>query len=253
LFAAIPQRRWEQRTIQSALLNQAWIADIQGSLSVDIITDYIQLWDLLDEVQLQQEVGDTHKWRFDTSGQHSAKSAYGNLFLGATLFQPYERIWKTWAPPKCKLFIWLAAHKRCWTLNRLARRGLPHPEHCPLCDQEDETLDHLLVSCVFTRKFWYMVLRQVGLHSLAPQPIDLIFDEWWEKASMATSGLTKGGLNSLIILGAWTIWNHKNKCVFEGASPNMVESLTLLGEERRLWMIAVVRGLSHLMARLPGS
>jgi hypothetical protein len=37
-------------------------------------------------VQLQQEVGDTHKWRFDTSGQHSAKSAYGNLFLGATLF-----------------------------------------------------------------------------------------------------------------------------------------------------------------------
>jgi hypothetical protein len=72
LFATIPQRR---RTIQSALLNQAWIAGIQGILSVDIITDYIQLWDLLDEVQLQQEVDDTHKWRFHTSGQYSAKSA----------------------------------------------------------------------------------------------------------------------------------------------------------------------------------
>jgi hypothetical protein len=113
LFAAIPQRQWKQWAIESALLNQVWIADIQGNLSVDIITDYIQLWDLLDEVQLQQEVDDTHKWRFDTSGQYSAKSAYGNLFLGATLFQLDERIWKTWTPPKCKLFIWLAAHKRC--------------------------------------------------------------------------------------------------------------------------------------------
>jgi hypothetical protein len=60
--------------------------------------------------------------------------------------------------------------------------------------------------------------------------------------------ITKEGLNSLIILGAWTIWNHRNKCVFEGASPNMVESLILLGEERRLWMLAGARGLSHLTA-----
>jgi hypothetical protein len=64
----------------------------QGNLSVAIIAEYIQLWDLLDEVQLQEEVDDTHKWRFDTSGQYSAKSAYDNLFLGATLVQPYERI-----------------------------------------------------------------------------------------------------------------------------------------------------------------
>jgi hypothetical protein len=52
LFAAIPQGRRKQQTLQSALLNQAWITDIQGNLSADIITDYIQLWDLLDEVQL---------------------------------------------------------------------------------------------------------------------------------------------------------------------------------------------------------
>jgi hypothetical protein len=98
-----------------------------------------------------------------------------------------------------------------------------------------------------------MVLQQVELHSLAPQSTYLIFDEWWEKASMATSGITKGGLNSLIILGAWTIWNHRNKCVFEGANSNMVESLILLGEERHLWMLAGVRGLSHLTAPLLGS
>jgi hypothetical protein len=73
-------------------------------------------------------------------------------------------------------------------------------------------IDHLLVSCVLARQFWYHLLRQVGLHLLAPQPTDYVFDDWWE-VSLATSGLTRRGLNSLIILGALTIWNHRNKCV----------------------------------------
>jgi hypothetical protein len=49
-------------------------------------------------------------------------------------------------------------------------------------------------------------------------------------------------------MGAWKIWNHHNKCVFDGANPNKVETLILLVEERRLWMMAGARGLSYLMA-----
>ena len=47
------------------------------------------------------------------------------------------------------------SHNKCWTADRLARRGLPHPENCLLCDHEKETIDHLLVHCVFTREFWF--------------------------------------------------------------------------------------------------
>jgi hypothetical protein len=50
-----------------------------------------------------------------------------------------------WALPKCRFFIWLVAQKRCWTTDRLAKRGLNHSEKCLLCDQGEETLDHLLV------------------------------------------------------------------------------------------------------------
>jgi hypothetical protein len=31
----------------------------------------------------------------------------------------------------------------------------------------------------------------------------------------------KKGVNSLIILGAWMIWKHKNACVFEGVAPSV--------------------------------
>jgi len=36
------------------------------------------------------------------------------------------------------------------------------------------------------------------------------------------------GLNSLIVLGAWTLWNHRNRCVFYGITPNLGELSPLL-------------------------
>src|SRR5207244_3969925 len=102
------------------------------------------------------------------------------------------------------------AHRRCWTADRLQRRGLNHPDKCPLCDQDNETIDHLMVECVFAKDFWFQFLRQVGLQELSPQPDTRVFADWWRRASEATQGLAKQGLNSLIILGAWSLWNHRN-------------------------------------------
>jgi hypothetical protein len=60
------------------------------------------------------------------------------------------------------------------------------------------------------------------------------------------------GLNSLIVLGAWTLWNHRNRCVFYGIVPSLGAALTLAGEERRLWSLAGAKGLSSLTAPLLG-
>jgi hypothetical protein len=76
-------------------------------------------------------------------------------------------------------------------------------------------MNHLLISCVFTRIFWYMLLRKFGLHSLAPQPGLTSFLEWWKGAAEAVQGMVKKGLDSLIILGSWKIWNLRNRCVFD--------------------------------------
>ena len=150
--------------------------------------------------------------------------------------------------------MWLVTHNKCWTADRLARRGLPHLEYFPLCDQEEETIDHLLVHYVFAREIWFNLFRQVGLQTLSPQPTELSFHAWWEKASSSTvDGLMRQGINSLIILGAWTIWNHRNGCFFDGAAPNIAGALIAAGEERSLWSMPGARGLSFLTALLPGS
>jgi hypothetical protein len=105
LFAVIPPARRKKCTVKEAFTNHDWVADIQGALTLDIITEYIQLWNLVHGFQLQPEVHDSHYWRLSSSGQYSAKSGYESLFMGATLFKPCDRIWKTWTPPKSRIFL----------------------------------------------------------------------------------------------------------------------------------------------------
>jgi hypothetical protein len=89
---------------------------------------------------------------------------------------------------KCRFFMCLVAHNKCWTANRLAKRNLPHPECCPLCYQLEETIDHLLVSYVFTWQVWFNLLQRVGLQILTPQVEVESFDDWWEAASKRVEG-----------------------------------------------------------------
>jgi hypothetical protein len=117
-----------------------------------------------------------------------------------------------------------------------------------MCGQESETINHLLVGCTFAREFGFHFLSQVGLQTLSPQPSDTSFFDWWEKASKDRNGELRQGLNSLTILGAWTIWTQRNKCVFDGAVPDMARALTMASEERKLWSIAGARGISFLTA-----
>jgi hypothetical protein len=37
---------------------------------------------------------------------------------------------------------------------------------------------------------------------------------------------------TLVIMGAWTLWKHRNRCVFDGASPSLAAPLSQVDEER---------------------
>ena len=70
---------------------------------------------------LDPAISDQHSWRLSKSGSYSSKSAYEAFFIGTIRFAPWKRIWKSWAPLKCKFFIWLVLNNRCWTTDRLAK------------------------------------------------------------------------------------------------------------------------------------
>ena len=147
--------------------------------------------------------------------------------------------------------MWTMNHNRCWTAERFVRRGLPHLATCPLCDQAVETIDHMKISCVFLRQFWFNILQLFCLDILTPQPSDLRFDDWWANSSDRVSGQVKKGLNSIIILGAWTLRIHRNHCVFDGGTPNSATVISAFKDEVRQWALAGAQGVSHPLALAP--
>jgi hypothetical protein len=203
LIKSVPKRALNCRTVRDAVHDLRWVRDIQGALSAQALFEYFLLLDILDGFQLSPEC------RISTAGHHlhqvpSHQNQHTNIFfVGSIHFEPAKRVWKSWAPPRCKFLIWLALLNRCWTADRLAHRGLDHPDHCPLCDQEDETIQHILTSCVFAREIWFRVLSLVGLQQLTPSQDDFVFQEWWRLALTRVSEQQQKGFNSSVILVAW--------------------------------------------------
>ena len=61
----------------------------------------------------------------------------------------------------------------------------------------------------------------------------------------------KKGVNSIIILSSWSLWNHRNQCVFDGINPNPSSIIRIIKEEMQQWSFAGARGVSHLLAIAP--
>jgi hypothetical protein len=54
------------------------------------------------------------------------------------------------------------------------------------------------------------------------------------------------GFNSIIILGAWCLWLHRNKAVFDGVRPSINEIKTVFLDEVECWRLAGARHLEAL-------
>ena len=107
-------------------------------------------------------------------------------------------------PPKVKFFFWLALHGRLWTVERRKCHGLQAHVVCMLCDQDDETTDHLLASCPFTREVWMRLLASTGLQHLGPR-IDSTMADWWLQTRADFPEMFRRGFDSLILLVSWII------------------------------------------------
>jgi hypothetical protein len=120
IFALVPKRFASKRIVAEGFADMSWVQDIHGVATLEVIAEFISLWEVISEVVMLSDIPDRHFWRFSSSGCYSAKLAYDVMLYGATGFEHWKRIWKSWAPPKCCFFLGLVAHNRCWRVDRLA-------------------------------------------------------------------------------------------------------------------------------------
>jgi hypothetical protein len=189
------------------------------------------------DVVVLSEAQDQLVWKWMPSGTYTARSAYLATFQGSMPCPAWKHTWKAWAPPRVKLFHWLAYQNRCWTADRLANRGLQHHARCLLCDQEPETMRHLLIECSFTKQIWHEALAWLRIPCRPPEDADTSIFAWLDSTKRATPKPLRKGLGS----AAW------NKCVFERGRPSVPDLLRDIQCEAKLWAQAGATGLGVVL------
>jgi hypothetical protein len=52
----------------ASLNNNMWVSNYSGALSVGVLLKYLQLWNTLQDINLQSDVEHTHVWRLTSNG-----------------------------------------------------------------------------------------------------------------------------------------------------------------------------------------
>jgi hypothetical protein len=96
------------------------------------------------------------RWGHTPSGTFTIKEAY---FLQEKFHnQLKEHIWhiiwrsKLWS--KVSTFLWLMVHNQILTWDNLRKRGFIGPSICYLCQQQEESMEHILNQCSSSGEIW---------------------------------------------------------------------------------------------------
>ena len=81
-------------------------------------------------------------------------------------------------------------------------------------------------------------MQRLGLQVLTKQPSDHSFEDRWDQVSKRVADQAKKGLKSVVILVAWSLWNHRNRCVFDGRQADLNGLLSSIRDDMYMWELA---------------
>lgn len=242
IYQRIPKQTRQTQTVCEGMSGRAWVRCITGGLSISKISDYLHLWAKLENIQLVDRP-DKVVWRWTNDGKYTSKSAYNMMHSGSTSLIEHKLIWRTWALLRVKIFLWLAIKRRHWTGDRQRRHGLEAAEACYLCDQGDETIDHIIVACPSSRELWFHILRTLRRPLPDTEQSTLT---WWRKLHSLFHGGPKAGMDSLFALVSWHLWKERNARCFRDSKATFTDLLIGIKDEADRWIQAGASGLSDL-------
>ena len=128
----------------------------------------------------------------------------------------HRLVWNPVVPPKIRVFAWKAAWGKGHTLDQLKRRGMTFANRCFMCEEEEDTIDHLLIHCKIAKMLWYLILSIVGISWVFPQSVLHTLLAW--------QGVVVGKKCKKIWFAAslclfWNLWRARNRLVFKNEVP----------------------------------
>ena len=101
----------------------------------------------------------------------SVKIMYKGLDPSPTIDFPYRLVWNPVVPSKIGFFAWEVSWGKVLMLDQLKRRGMTFANRCFMCEEDEETIDHLLIHCKSAKMLWNLFLSIVGTSWVFPRSV----------------------------------------------------------------------------------
>ena len=147
----------------------------------------------------------------------SVRHMYRKLMFAPPLDFPSRSIWNPIVPQKLGFFASEAFWGKVLTLDQLKRRGIPIVNRCFLCEEHEETIDHLLIHCSRAKMLWDLLLAITEANWVFPRTVRQLLLAW-QSASVGKKRKRVWMAAPLCLF--WTLWMERNRVVFENETPS---------------------------------
>ena len=97
---------------------------------------------------------------------------YYRILAGTASFGfPWKSIWKQKIPSRVAFFVWIAALRKCLTIDNLRKRKVWILNWCYMCKRNGESVDHLFLHCPLASDLWATVLGLFGVSWVMPRTV----------------------------------------------------------------------------------
>ncbi|XP_076901327.1 uncharacterized protein LOC143555704 [Bidens hawaiensis] len=177
---------------------------------------------------------DSWVWDLDYGDGFSVKSLKEIFAFNSGSEENYLFEWNNFVPKKVGILAWMAEMERIPVLFSLAKRGVAVESIvCPVCEENLESAEHLLVSCQFAQSIWSIITNWCKVPAIfAFSTRDLLE---FHKYALLSSRKAKT-FHAVCLTTIWCLWCTRNRWVFERKSPNLRSTVAEIKALSYLWV-----------------
>ena len=106
------------------------------------------------------------------------------------------------------------------TAENLRHRGIILVNWCCMCKVAGESVDHLLLHCMYARELWDMIFVLFGIHWVMPRNVMALFDCWQGSLGQYQNAVIWRAVPHCVL---WCLWRERNARTFEGCETSVVD------------------------------
>ena len=122
-------------------------------------------------------------------------------------------------------FMWLLLQGRIQCRSVLHRKNVLPDCTCEVCNEDDETPEHIISGCNLGKQFW----EKLGATSMVGISVTNIH------RTTPPNGVPKEGYSAFIALACWQLWKARNATVFREERHNITQVFAACKASAEQW------------------